>query len=43
MNTAQSPGQMSESFGRPHPIRPGACPTCGAYPACEPPPKPKGK
>lgn len=40
MTTAQSPGQVSTAFDQPHPIRPGACLTCGAYPACE---KPKGK
>lgn len=33
----QDPGKTSGSFGKPHPIRPGACPTCGALPACVPP------
>lgn len=33
----QSPGKVSGSFGKPHPIRPNACPTCGALPACVPP------
>lgn len=33
-------GKVSDSFGHPHPIRPGACPRCGAIPPCEVP-KPK--
>lgn len=29
-------GEESGSFGLPHPVEPGACPRCGAYPACTP-------
>jgi hypothetical protein len=36
-----SPGKMSDTFAQPNPIRPGACPICGALPACASP-KPKG-
>lgn len=42
MTTSDQPvsyGKESGSFSKPHPIRPGACPICGALPACE---KPKG-
>ena len=35
----QTPGKVPP-IGREPLIRPGACPTCGAYPACELPTRP---
>ena len=27
-------GKESGTFAKPHPVKPGACPTCGATPPC---------
>lgn len=40
-NKPQRYGKESGSFAKPHPVEPGACPNCGAYPPCEPLPMEK--
>lgn len=32
----KSYGKESGTFSKPHPVQPGACKHCGAYPPCTP-------